>query len=576
MSVSTSPPRLDGVEPTYSEPVGFEDDSDPMRRWGALVRRLESLLATLTCSREQIGQIAWHVKSRRYSPGQTIVRRGERDPWWGLVVRGEVAVLPASPGPRLRRAPRAAASSQLLPGNSFGERMLIEGVASPHTLRAMSDVEVYALRRADLIGVLGNGRLLPGAGKRLSRWTVVAGLGLLAVALAIAGYLGATFAPSLSQSGQRGPGPERAPAIGGTVQLMAPAAGQVYQRSGPVKVRALVTGADVVRAQLLVDGVAITSVGQPTEGRSPWVAELNWVAEGEGTHALVVQADASDGSKLTSMPIPVVVVPGGRLYFSSNRDGPQAIYSMRTDGSDVRLFTVGPGDCTHPTLSRLGDLAFVCEDGRGLPVIRWLPGGRGIPVELVAGRDPALSLQGDRLGYVASVDQVGQIFAVAVPSGEPRQISNEAVYAGQPAWSSDGTRLAYVVESEHNLDIWVMDLEGGGPQRLTDDPGMDWAPAWAPDGTELAFVSNRSGVHQIYLMHSDGTLVQQVTALPQGAEAPNWSPTGHWLAFVGYTGDGAGVNSREVYVMRVDGSDMARLTWNAADDTHPVWTSTPQ
>jgi len=39
------------------------------------------------------------------------------------------------------------------------------------------------------------------------------------------------------------------------------------------------------------------------------------------------------------------------------------------------------------------------------------------------------------------------------------------------------------------------------------------------------------------------------------------------LAFVAYTGDGTGVNARELYLMRADGRDQVRLTYDSFDDT---------
>jgi hypothetical protein len=40
---------------------------------------------------------------------------------------------------------------------------------------------------------------------------------------------------------------------------------------------------------------------------------------------------------------------------------------------------------------------------------------------------------------------------------------------------------------------------------------------------------------------------------------------------VAYTGRGSGLDSREIYLMRRDGSDQMRLTDNAFDDTEPAW-----
>jgi Tol biopolymer transport system component len=76
-------------------------------------------------------------------------------------------------------------------------------------------------------------------------------------------------------------------------------------------------------------------------------------------------------------------------------------------------------------------------------------------------------------------------------------------------------------------------------------------------------------------MNSDGTGVRMLSNLRAGAEAPAWSPDGLWLAFVAYTGDGNGINAREIYLMRSDGQNQVRLTYNSSDDTDVAWSWIP-
>jgi dipeptidyl aminopeptidase/acylaminoacyl peptidase len=377
--------------------------------------------------------------------------------------------------------------------------------------------------------------------------------------------------------------------------MVEPLDGAVVERSGSLPVRAALVKRGFLRAEVQVDGVSIGAQVNPSPRTVPWNVEWAWQQMSEGSHVLRVLAYGSNGKVEASAARTITVVPPGQLLFASHREGASAIYAMRTDGQDLVRLTVGPGDARQPAARQDGTLAFVGATETGQTMIRQIGMDGGPAQDLVAGRDPAWSFRpltptasgtdSTRLAYSASQEGISQVFVLETEAVGDRgavQVTAEEVYAGQPAWSplpaeaSTGeARLAYVAEREGNWDIWVTALDGGEPRRLTDDPAMDWAPAWSPDGGWLAFVSDRAGRNQVYLMRADGADVHPLTAFPQGAEAPCWSPDGLWLAFVAYTGEGTGINAREIYLMQADGRNQVRLTRNAFDDTEPAWTWGP-
>jgi TolB protein len=328
-------------------------------------------------------------------------------------------------------------------------------------------------------------------------------------------------------------------------------------------------------AELRVDGWLQGRLINDDPDDPPWIPEWAWEDAANGSHVLEVRAFPRAGEWQASAPITVTVVPSGTLAFSSNRDGPYAVYTMGSDGRSLNRLTVGPGDSRQPAWEAADSLAFVVDPENSPSLIRQLDVDGLDVVELAAGREPAWSLDGANLAYASAVEGVSQVFVSATGGRSPEQVTDEEVYAGQPAWSPDGTHLAYVADRDGNWDIWVAALDGSEPQRLTSDPAMDWAPAWSPDGRYLAFVSNRGGSHQIYIISLDGGAARPLTALAQGTESPAWSPDGLWLAFVAYTGEGVGVSAREIHLMRADGQDQVRLTFNAFDDSGPTWRRTP-
>ena len=362
---------------------------------------------------------------------------------------------------------------------------------------------------------------------------------------------------------------------GEVLQIVTPLDGALFRGTKPITVSASLVRPGALRADLEVDGRSVAAVANLQPQTGPWLIDLTWEGVDEGAHELTVRAYGTEGSFAVSAPVVVTVVLSGRLVFASNREGSYAIYSIQTDGLGLARMMPGSGPARQPAQRVDGALAWVGTGEGDQDLIRFvttMTGTTGV-ADLFAGRHPAWAPDGSRLAYVAAVAEVNQVF-VADPITSS-QVTREETYAGQPAWAPDGMRLAYVAKRDGNEDIWVAGLDGSQPQRLTDDLHQDWAPAWSPDGSQIAFVSNRGGTHQIYLMKPDGSDVRALTGMTQGAESPCWSPNGNWLAFVAYTGHGIGKDARELYLVRADGQEPVRLTYDSFDDTDPDWAWSP-
>jgi len=157
------------------------------------------------------------------------------------------------------------------------------------------------------------------------------------------------------------------------------------------------------------------------------------------------------------------------------------IFVVRTDGSDLRKITDGPGDL-DPAWSPRGDIAFTRRVNDGLE----------------------LFLSG--------------------PTGGDRQFTfgGPYVHASQPAWSPDGSRIAYA-EATYYGGIRIVTRAADGTDRrvLTDGPN-DRAPAWSPDGTQIAFVRNE---HELDVVDVGGQNRRVVYANPAAiVRAPAWQP----------------------------------------------------
>ena len=88
----------------------------------------------------------------------------------------------------------------------------------------------------------------------------------------------------------------------------------------------------------------------------------------------------------------------------------------------------------------------------------------------------------------------------------------------------------------------------------------------APAAGRIAFVSERDGNREIYVMNADGSGLARLTDNPADDFTPDGPLDGAHIAFTS-SRDG----NWEIYVMNADGSGQTRLTNNPAADGVPAW-----
>jgi dipeptidyl aminopeptidase/acylaminoacyl peptidase len=233
------------------------------------------------------------------------------------------------------------------------------------------------------------------------------------------------------------------------------------------------------------------------------------------------------------------------------------LYSVNADGSDRKpLGVVGFNSAWSPDGARLafdgfGDIAVIDAAG-----VVWLTNGNASfdpasPSGVSSSHNPTWSPDGGRIAF----ERDGEIYTVASSGTE---VPVPLLPGTEPAWSPDGTRLALV----RSDGIYLLDLSAPAAVpavHLVGTSSADSEPAWSPDGSSLAFSSSRAGNSEIYVMRLDGGSVTRLTDNPAGDSQPRWSPDGTRLAFVSMQ-DVGGERIGQIFTMRADGADVTRLT----------------
>ncbi len=190
------------------------------------------------------------------------------------------------------------------------------------------------------------------------------------------------------------------------------------------------------------------------------------------------------------------------------------------------------------------------------------------------GYHPSWSNDGSKILFESSQREQGR--GTYVMNSDGRNLMKLAAGTGmRPVWSPAGSKIAFGL-MEGGFHIYSINPDGSELQNLTADSG-GILPSWSPDGSQIAF---KTFAGELWVMNADGSnkrrLADQLMLNMHQLEPPSWSPDGTSICFTrgGVPFEDAfrgGSANYDIYVVRVDGSNLTRLTTNPALDHDPVW-----
>ena len=263
---------------------------------------------------------------------------------------------------------------------------------------------------------------------------------------------------------------------------------------------------------------------------------------------------------------------GTRLIFQSTRPpfACDQIFTMKDDGSDVRLVSTGRGRTT---------CAFFFPDGRRFIYASTHLASAACP--------PPPDRSG---GYVWPIDPGYEIFAAHVDGGAPTRLTDNDGYDAEGAVSPDGGRIVFTSLRQGDLDLYTMNTDGGDVRRLTDRPGYDGGAFFSWDGRSIVYragypetpaerdeyreLLRRSLVRprrlELYVMRTDGTGVRQITRNGAANFAPFLHPNGEQVIFSSNLHDPTG-RTFALYLANLDGSGLERVTYVESFASFPMF-----
>jgi len=141
-----------------------------------------------------------------------------------------------------------------------------------------------------------------------------------------------------------------------------------------------------------------------------------------------------------------------------------------------------------------------------------------------------------------------------------------------PTWSPDGKYIFFVSDAEDGIvQLLHVGIDGRDMHRVESQLAIGGRSDLSPDGQFIVTYSGTPWKHEVYIMDADGLNARVISPAGGNSQAPSFSPDGQWVTFTAYYQHPNDENGCEIYVVRVDGTDLRRLTDNNYCDYQPRW-----
>lgn len=261
---------------------------------------------------------------------------------------------------------------------------------------------------------------------------------------------------------------------------------------------------------------------------------------------------------------------GRRLIFMSTRDpyGCDQIFTMNTDGSDVRLVSTGMGRTT---------CGYFYPAGKHILYSSTHQAAKSCPPR------PDYSH-----GYVWAVYSSYQIYYATQDGKIEKALTTGPGYNAEATLSADGKKIVFTSSRDGDLDIYTMTADGTNVRRLTNTLGYDGGPFFSPDGKWIVYrahhpVSDEEKARykallaqdlvepsemDLWIMREDGSQQQQITHLGGASFAPVFFPDSRRILFASNY-EHPGSSQFELYAVNRRGKELERVSWVGGFNAFP-------
>jgi Tol biopolymer transport system component len=248
----------------------------------------------------------------------------------------------------------------------------------------------------------------------------------------------------------------------------------------------------------------------------------------------VMNTDGSDQKRLTFNTVfdgeASFSADGGKIVFTSTRDGNAEIYVMNADGTDQKRLTNSLGNDSHPSFSPDGTkITFISDREGGLEVFTMNSDGmsaKRLTNPPFSKFNPSFSPDGTHILFSAIDGNDSEIWLMNDDGSNPVNLTNNSADDRTAKFNAAGTRIVYMSDVDdpvgHDFDIMIMNADGSNPVNLTRNIVPDSDPSFSPDGGTVVFISTGSGDAEVWAMTAGGTGAINLSKHPAAEFRPSW------------------------------------------------------